>query len=441
MDKSYNFTALWELDDGLNSHWKKLRRLDHSEEYYDGLVTDYDASTQDLQELAEQRIQQNTKSWSIERLVLYCAKTTGAISNLNDLFQEKTRKAGTPAQLTDGVTYFESKLFVSAEAKLTSCAVSCLYLLHRADEVLPFLSLVSRTTWNFYDGFHINFETDAQYNEVGYISGHYDLMSALFVDGWAQNQAYELTQSIKQQKSTALVDDYFPRLNSNRETLIAQSLEEIAADRTEDFDYDFLPFFANNYLTMIFNNVHGKKNRELIKKYLPWLFYGVWKSSDLIDHDNAYVYCLGMKWEEITEQDYWVFEGGDIPLLNTLAAQIYFLGIKSFMKMVTSGSVNWHAASSNKYGEFTIAPVMKHFLLALGQHIDDSRKRSLVEKHLQKGINEIMVALTASKTRDALSQYVETILCIFKFTGQLGLADKLIEFFKKESIHDLEFLD
>ena len=62
--------------------------------------------------------------------------------------------------------------------------------------------------------------------------------------------------------------------------------------------------------------------------------------------------------------------------------------------------------------------------MALGQHIGDSRKRNLVEKHLQKGINEITLAQPASKTRDALSGYVETILCIFKFTGQLGLADK-----------------
>ena len=52
-----------------------------------------------------------------------------------------------------------------------------------------------------------------------------------------------------------------------------------------------------------------------------------------------------------------------------------------------------------------------------------------------------MLAQPASKTPDALSGYVETILCVFKFTGQLGLADKLIEFFKKERIHDLKFLD
>lgn len=50
-------------------------------------------------------------------------------------------------------------------------------------------------------------------------------------------------------------------------------------------------------------------------------------------------------------------------------------------------------------------------------------------------------AVSLGTYRNKAESYCETILSIFKVTGQLELANELIDFIKVEGIHDLEFLD
>ena len=190
MKIGYEFPALEEIEGLLIEDLNRLGDLNHDEQHIEATFEHYLSACSRIEAKARGAIQENARTWSVEKLAFYCAAIDSAEERLDSNLQEHSKAKGT-------TYYFENRAWPyfklrteSFRATMRGVGVAALFISNRIDEIDAFLVLLANTYYKSQwlgeqskkglavRNFKINEGSDVQY-----VFGHLDLMRILFARG------------------------------------------------------------------------------------------------------------------------------------------------------------------------------------------------------------------------------------------------------------------